>query len=360
MALIRSPPTDVHLVLDRVTARRSGRDRGPVVLDRLSLALPRGQTLALLGPEGAGKTATLLMLAGFLRPALGTVRLAGRDITVAAPEVRDIAMVFHDDALFPHLSVLDNVAFGPKMRGVGRNERRARASATLAALGIAALAGRHPARLDATERRLVALARAAAAHPALLLIDEPPAPADAPQREAVREALRAALGGDHITAILATHDRAAAFALADTVALLRGGALQQIGAPRDLYQRPANRFVAGFTGGCNLLAATLLGRDGVTARAALPGGPAAARAPDTLAAGPVLLCVRPHAVRLDPAGPVRGVVETVSYLGALTRVTLRTPEPFVAEMTAAPALARGEMVAMGWDEADAWLMPADG
>jgi ABC-type Fe3+/spermidine/putrescine transport system ATPase subunit len=347
---------EAHLVLDRVTARQGGRE----VLDGLSFAVPRGQKLALLGPAGAGKTATLLLVAGFLRPTLGTVRLAGRDITMAAPHLRDIGMVFQDDALFPHLSVLDNVGFGLKMRGIPRRERRERARATLAALGMAALVDRHPARLDATERRLVALARAAAPHPALLLIDEPPAPADAPQREAVRDLLGAALGPEHITAILATHDRAAAFALADTIALLRDGVLQQIAAPRELYQRPASRFVASFTGGCNLLPARLIRRDGATALVALPGGTAGARAPDGLGTGPVLLCVRPHRVRLDPAGPVRGPVETVSYQGALTRVTLRLPEPFVAELSQAPhSLARGETVAMGWDEADAWLLPAD-
>jgi len=348
---------EAHLVLDRVSARWRGR----TVLDALSLAVPRGQTLALLGPEGAGKTAALLLLAGFLRPSLGAVRLAGRDITVTAPERRDIAMVFDGDTLFPHLSVLDNVGFGLKMRGIGRRERHERAQAALTALGIAALAGRHPARLDAAERRLVVLARAAAARPALLLIDEPAAPAEAPQREAVRAGLGAAIGPEHTTAILATHDREAAFALADSVALLRGGAVQQVGPPRVLFERPASRFVASFTGDCNLIAATLLGRDGETARVALPGGTAGARAPASLAAGPVLLCIRPHGVRLDPAGPVRGPVAAVSYLGARTRITLGLAEgPFTAELAQAPPPARGDVLALGWDPADAWLLPADG
>ncbi len=350
------PIADVQLLLDRVTARARGRE----VLRDLSFTVARGQTLALLGPQGAGKTAALLLLAGFLRPVRGTVMLAGRDITAAAPDRRDISLVFQEDALFPHLSVLDNVAFGLKMRGLARTDRRGRAAAALDALGLAGLAGRHLARLDATERRLVALARAAASHPALLLIDEPPAPADAPPREAVRTALATLLGTGETTAILATHDRATAFALADRVAVLRAGALEQLDTPRDLFERPANRFVAGITGGCNLLAAALLGQEAGVARVALPDGLAYARAPDALAPGPVLVCVRPHGVRLDQDGPVRGIVEAVSYQGALTRVTLRLPEGvFVAELAQAPSLARGDRLALGWAAGDAWLLPAE-
>ena len=349
---------DAHLSLDRVSVR--GRDRP--ILDGLSFTLARGQTLALLGPEGAGKTATLLLLAGFLRPSLGTVKLAGRDITAAPTEGRDIAMVFQEDALFPHLSVLDNVGFGLKMRGVPRGERRQHARAALGALGIAALAERHPGRLDATGRRLVALARAAACHPALLLVDEPPAPADAPQREAVRAVLRAAVGPEHITAILATHDRAAAFGFSDVVALLRAGVLEQIGAPKELFERPANRFVAGFTGLCNLLPATLLGHTGAGAVLKLSGGTANAAARPELPAGRVLLCLRPHHIRLDPAGPVRGPVQRIDYQGAMTQVTLALPEgPVVAELRQAPpGLARGTDLRLGWDSADAWLLPEDG
>jgi iron(III) transport system ATP-binding protein len=347
---------DAHLVLDRVTAR----ERGRTVL-HLSLALERGRTLALLGPRGAGKTAALLLLAGFLRPSLGTVLLAGRDITMAPPHARDIGMVFEQDALFPHLSVLDNVGFGLKMRGVARPERRRRAEAALATLGIGPLARLPPARLDPVEHRLVALARAAAMRPALLLVDEPADPADAPRREAVREKLGAALAADPVTAILATPDRAAAFGLGDRVALLRDGALAQIGTPRDLFERPATSFVAGFTGGCNLLPATLLGHTATGAVVRLNGATVAARARPELAAGPVVLCIRPHSVRLDPAGPVRGPVQSLSYQGALTRVTLRLAGgAFVAELPQAPAgLAPGVELALGWHPDDAWPMPAE-
>jgi ABC-type Fe3+/spermidine/putrescine transport system ATPase subunit len=349
---------EAHLLLDRVTVR--GRDRP--ILDALTLALARGRTLALLGPAGAGKTATLLLLAGFLRPSLGTIRLAGRDITAAPPEARDIAAVFQEDTLFPHLSVLDNVAFGAKMRGVKRAARRAAARAALAGLGIASLAGRHPGRLDPAERRLVALARATACHPALLLIDEPAAPADTAPPEAVRGVLRAALAPDHTTAILATRDRTAAFGFSDVVALLNAGALEQFGSPRDLFERPATGFVATFTGPCNLLPATLLGHTGAGAVLKLSGGTANAPARPELPAGRVLLCLRPHRLRLDPAGPLRGTVEQIEYHGTMTRITVGLPEgPAVADLAQAPpGLARGAALALGFDSADAWLLPGDG
>jgi ABC-type Fe3+/spermidine/putrescine transport system ATPase subunit len=335
-----------------------GRDRP--VLAGLSLTLARGQTLALLGPAAAGKSAALLTLAGFLRQSLGTVRLAGRDITMVPPERRDIGMVFEADGLFPHLTARDNVAFGLKMRGHPRAARRDHALAALAALGIGSLADRQPARLDATERRLVALARAVACRPALLLVDEPDAQAEARPREAVRGALRAAPRLERTTAILATHDPATAFGLADRVALLRDGALEQLGSPQELFDRPATRFAAAFTGPCNLLPATLLGHTQAGAVVTLSGGTANARARPELPAGRVLLCLRPHRLRLDPAGALRGPVEQVDYQGALTRVTLRPPEgPIVADLAEAPrGLGPGQILTVGWAAPDAWPLPA--
>ena len=352
------PDAVAHLLLDRVTV--PGRDRP--ILDALSLALGRGRTLALLGPEGAGKTATLLVLAGFLRPSLGTVKLAGREITTLLPEARDIAAVQQEEALFPHLSVEDNVAFGLKMRGVARGARRAAARAALAALGVAALAGeRHPGRLDAAARRLVALARAIACRSALLLVDEPPGPAEAAPREAVRHVLRAALAYGENTAVLATHDRTAAFGLADLVAVLNQGALEQVGTPAEIFERPATRFVAGFTGPCNLLPATLLGHTGAGAVLKLSGGTANAPARPELPPGRVLLCLRPHRLRPDQAGPLRGTVEQIEDHGTMTRITVRLPEgPAVADLAQAPpGLAPGAALALGWAPGDAWLLPGE-
>jgi ABC-type Fe3+/spermidine/putrescine transport system ATPase subunit len=345
--------TDAHLVLDRVTVRRKGQE--PPILAEIGFTLPPGRTLALIGPEGAGKTATLLTIAGFLRPALGTLRLAGRDITATPPERRDTAMLAEQDALFPHLSVRDNVAFGLKMRSMPRTERRAAADTCLARLGVGALAQRHPARLDPEERRLVALARAVACRPALLLVDEPEGD------EAVLAALRPLLRGEHPTAILATHDRAAAFGLADIVALLRAGQIEQLGPPRALFERPASRFAANFAGPCNLLPATLLGHTAAGALLKLSAGTANAQARPELPAGRVLLCLRPHRLRLDPTGSLRGPVEAIDYQGTLTRITLRAPEgTVIADLAQAPpGLAPGDPLALGWEPENAWLLPAD-
>jgi 2-aminoethylphosphonate transport system ATP-binding protein len=345
--------TDAHLVLDRVTVRRNGQPRP--ILDAIGFALPQGRTLALIGPEGAGKTATLLLIAGFLHPSLGTLRLAGHDITATPPERRDIAMLAEQDALFPHISVRDNVAFGLKMRGVPRAERRAAADACLAGLGLAALAERHPARLDAGERRLIALARAFACRPALLLLDEPDGDA------AVLAALRKLLRGEHPATVLATHDRAAAFGLADLVALLRDGRVEQLGPPRDLFERPATSFAANFAGPCNLLPVTLLSHTGAGALLKLSAGTANAQARPELPPGRVLLCLRPHHLRLDQAGPLRGPVEAIDYQGTLTRVTLHPPEGtlFADLAQAPPGLAPGDQLSLGWAPENAWLLPAD-
>jgi putative spermidine/putrescine transport system ATP-binding protein len=344
------------LVLDRISAR----ERGRTVLDGLSLALARGERLALLGAPGAGTTACVQLLAGFRRVVQGEVWLDGRAITHAAPHTRNIAAVFQEDTVFPHLSVLDNVAFGLKLRRVGTAERRRQAAAALAAVGATGLAGRHPARLDAAERRVVALARAAVLSPALLLVDEPATPADAPQRAAVRAALAAVLASQPLTCILATHDPQAAFAMADRVALLHEGTLLQLGTPQDLYQRPATRRVAAFTGACNILAGHLE-RHGNAATVALADGAAPALAPSGLVEGPALICVRPHRVQPDPRGPVRGPIESIAYLGGLTRITLRLPQgPFVAELHEAPAgVACGDVFGFGWPAEAAWAMPME-
>jgi len=345
------------LSMDRVTARLHGRP----VLDAVSLRLERGQTLALLGPAGAGKTAILLALAGFLRLTSGSIRLADRDITAAAPETRDIAMAFDTDALFPHLPVLDNVAFGLKMRGVPRAARRAQALAALQVLGISGLAGKPPARLDPVERRLVALARAAVTHPALLLVDEPAASDASASREDARAVLRAALGPDHTTAILATHDRAAAFALAERVALLRDGRLEQQGTPQDLFDRPATRFAATFTGACNLLPAILLHERDGAAVVNVAGVTAAACCPPGIAAGPVTLCIRPHRVRAGAGGKLRGVVERADFQGALTHITLGTQagQCLVETAQPPPGLAPGVALGLDWDGTDAWAIPPE-
>ena len=237
------------LELDGVT-RRYG---GAVAVDGLSLSLDRGQCLVLLGPSGCGKTTTLNLVAGFLHPDRGAVRLDGQDITGLPPHRRDMGMVFQDYALFPHMTLRDNVGFGLKMRGLPRAARRARAEAALATVGLADYAGRYPAQLSGGQRQRVALARALVIRPRLLLFDEPLSNLDAQLREQLRTEIRAVLDEAGTTAIFVTHDQSEALALADRIALLRAGRLEQFGPPATVYDRPATRFAATFIGGCNLI-----------------------------------------------------------------------------------------------------------
>jgi putative spermidine/putrescine transport system ATP-binding protein len=337
------------LELDRV----AGRYGGHVAVEDLSLSLGPAQRLVLLGPPAAGKSVVLALLAGFLRPSAGSIWLAGNDITRVAARARRIGLVSGKDTLFPHMTLLDNVAFGLKMRGLDRTERRRLAGEALGRLGLESFATRYPRHLAPAQRRLTALARAIVVQPDLLLWDE-----KEPQPDTVRSALRTALAEMSMAAVLVVQDREAGLALADRVALLEAGQLRQFGPPQELYECPASRFAAEFFGRCNLLAGRLTMPGGSIGEVALASGVAWARMPAALPPGPIVLAVRPHRVRLDPDGPVRGPVEHVDYLGAITRVTLRLPQgPFVAELAVAPAgLARGAELGFGWAAEDAWLL----
>ncbi len=304
-----------------------------LALDDLSLGIERGECLVLLGPSGCGKTTILNLVAGFLAPDSGRIMLDGMDITAQPPHQRDMGMVFQDYALFPHMTLRDNVAFGLRMRGVPRPERHARSEAALDAVGLAGFDGRWPGQLSGGQRQRVALARALVIRPRLLLFDEPLSNLDALLRDQLRTDIRCVLDSAGITAIFVTHDQSEALALADRVALLRGGRLEQFGTPGDLYDRPSTAFAASFIGGCNLI----------------PGPQ-----PGTI------LAVRPHRLRLDPAGPLEATVETVEFMGATIRLTLRSAVGRVVADLPRPADAvqRGTTLTLGWDTGDAWVLPS--
>jgi ABC-type Fe3+/spermidine/putrescine transport system ATPase subunit len=345
------------LVLDRLTKHYDHH----AALDGLSLAIGKGQCLVLLGPSGCGKTTTLNIIAGFLEPESGSVRVQGVDITAQKPHRRDMGMVFQDCALFPHMTLLDNVAFGLRMRRVGRATREQQARDALALVGLDGFAARYPAQLSGGQRQRVALARALVVRPRLLLFDEPLSNLDANLRESMRVEIRALLDETGITAVFVTHDQAEAMALADRVALLRSGKLEQFGPPRMLYEQPATRFAAMFLGGCNVLPAHIVTQSAQAAQLAVHDMRLEAPARADLAPGPALLAIRPHHVRLRDDGPVHGTIEAVEYLGTLTRLTVRTPDgPFVTELPRLPAgLGRGAAVTLGWSPEESWLLPAD-
>jgi ABC-type Fe3+/spermidine/putrescine transport system ATPase subunit len=239
------------LTLDRVTRRFAGQ----LAVDALSLEIRAGELLALVGASGSGKTTTLRMVAGYETPDSGAIRLDGRDITALPPEKRGFGMVFQHYALFPHLSVQDNVAFGLEARGVGADARRKRALQALDNVGLSAKAARQVQALSGGEQQRVAMARAMVIQPRVLLLDEPLSNLDPTLREEMRTELRATLQRAAVTALFVTHDQEDAFAIADRVALLQNGSLLQHGTPEQLYDRPASRAVAEFIGRATLVPA---------------------------------------------------------------------------------------------------------
>ncbi|UZN04856.1 ABC transporter ATP-binding protein [Cellulomonas sp. S1-8] len=275
-------------------------------VDDLTLTVPSGAFFALLGPSGCGKTTTLRMVAGLERPSAGTIRLAGRDVTGAPAHRRPVNTVFQSYALFPHLNVLENVAFGLRRRGV--RDVRARAIDALALVELAHLAERRPAQLSGGQQQRVALARAVVNRPALLLLDEPLGALDLKLRRQMQLELKRIQAEVGITFVHVTHDQEEAMTMADTVAVMNGGRIEQLGAPADLYEHPRTSFVANFLGQSNLVPGTVVERfdGGAMLGVDVAGSRVLVPAARSVASGPrVLVGVRPEKVRLVD-GPVVG------------------------------------------------------
>jgi putative spermidine/putrescine transport system ATP-binding protein len=330
-----------------VEFRALSRAFGPTrALDDLTLTVQPGELLALLGPSGCGKTTALRTLAGFEHPDSGQVLVDGQDITQVPAHRRDTGMVFQSYSLFPHLTARDNVAFGLRVRGVRTAERHARAAELLELVGLPEHGDRYPHQLSGGQQQRIALARALALRPRVLLLDEPLSALDAKVRVSLREEIRRLQQELGITTLFVTHDQEEALSVADRVAVLRAGRVEQCAAPADLYQRPATAFVAEFVGTMNRIPGTAGGdRVQVLGRALPISG--------TPVTGEVDVLLRPEAVTVTPgrgsgrdpgsgpeegsgtgAGPAlgpgagdgagdRAVVLTSSFLGATTRLTAR-------------------------------------
>ncbi|KRE25803.1 ABC transporter ATP-binding protein [Agromyces sp. Soil535] len=235
-------------------------------VDHVDLEIAAGEFFSMLGPSGSGKTTVLRLIAGFEQPTSGTIELFGEDVTKRAPFDRDVNTVFQDYALFPHMNVLDNVAYGLRVRGIGRKERNERAMRALSSVRLEQLAGRKPSQLSGGQRQRVALARATVVQPKVLLLDEPLGALDLKLREQMQVELKQIQRDLGITFIFVTHDQEEALTLSDRIAVFNDGRIEQLGTPTDLYERPESRFVADFVGTSNLFdeerSRSILGRDG--------------------------------------------------------------------------------------------------
>jgi putative spermidine/putrescine transport system ATP-binding protein len=284
------------LVLDLLTKRYGEH----AAVDAISLAIERGEFVSLLGPSGCGKTTTLQMIAGFVEPTSGAVTMDGRDLLAVPAAKRGLGIVFQNYALFPHMTVAENVAFGLEMRGVPREERGNRVREALALVGLDHLAGRHPMQLSGGQQQRVALARALVIRPNLLLLDEPLSNLDAKLREEMQVELRRIQRAVGITTLMVTHDQAEALALSDRVVVMHAGRIEQDAAPLSAYEHPATGFVCDFLGKANLFTVEQVSAGTVAI------GPLSFAAPPALAAevraGDRLL-IRPEKIAFGEAGP---------------------------------------------------------
>jgi putative spermidine/putrescine transport system ATP-binding protein len=289
----------------------------------VSLRVADGEFLVLLGPSGCGKTTTLRMVAGFIEPTSGMVRLGGGDVTLLPPWRRNAGMVFQSYALFPHLTVAQNVAFGLEMRKLPRADIERRVEETLALVRLAGYGARLPRQLSGGQQQRVALARALAIRPDVLLLDEPLSNLDAKLRQEVRVEIRELQRQMGLTTVMVTHDQEEALTMADRLVVMNEGSVRQVGSQRDLYERPADRFVAGFVGRSTFLdgAVEAAGRfrtDGGLSLACRDGK-----------AGRAVLSLRPERIEIGPTAragldnSLPGTVEFVSYLGALIDIHVR-------------------------------------
>jgi multiple sugar transport system ATP-binding protein len=292
---------------------------GVTALDALDLTINDGEFFALLGPSGCGKTTLLRTIAGLEAATSGTIHIGSRDVTRLSPGDRNLAMVFQDYALYPHMTVRDNIAYPLKIKHVGRGQRNAEAETAGGNLSLAHLMDRRPAQLSGGQQQRVALARAIATRPDVFLFDEPLSNLDARLRLEARTFLKQLQRELATTAIFVTHDQSEALALADRMAVMESGVIRQVGTPTELFHRPANVFVAGFIGSTPMnLIPGVVGSDGVeVGGVALPhDGTSAGTGHD------VIYGIRPEYIAIDGSGPIRGEVSITENLGTDFLVTV--------------------------------------
>ncbi len=343
-----------YLVLDQLTKRFATW----TAVDALSLTVEKGELISLLGPSGCGKTTTLQMIAGFLDPNAGRITLDGRNLLAKKPNERGLGIVFQSYALFPHMTAAENVAFGLEMRGTDRADRDRRVADALKLVGLDSYGDRYPRRMSGGQQQRVALARALVIKPSLLLLDEPLSNLDAKMREEMQIELRRIQRSVGTTMILVTHDQSEAMALSDRVVVMNKGRIQQIAAPQEAYDRPANTFVANFLGRTNLLPGTVeRTAHGTSITVAGARWPVIQPVPP----GPGALAVRPEKIRFVAESGLGGIVQARVFQGTqwLFEVETAAGRMMVIRQHDGGVLPNEcERVMVGWRPEDMAVMPA--
>ena len=315
-------------------------------VDDVSFTLEKGKMLALLGPSGCGKTTILRMIAGLIEPSSGSIIVDGREIANVPVHRRGIGMVFQAYALFPHLSVEQNVSFGLEMRNVPRAEREQRVRQALELVKLAHLAGRRVTQLSGGQQQRIAIARSLVIEPSILLLDEPLSNLDAKLRDEMRSEIREIQSRTGTTTIFVTHDQEEALSMADCIAVMSAGRIEQIGTPQEIYDRPATRFVADFIGRGNFIDGTVVRAESGTAMVEVPGLGAIQVAHSEPVGGKVELLIRPHRIEVGLNLPTatnhfRGTVREVVYTGEMRSLTVAVGN--LSMMVDSPTRGAGEI-----------------
>ncbi len=348
----------------------SKRFGSTVAVEDVDISIEQGEFFSLLGPSGCGKSTTLRMLAGFLTPSTGRIHVHGRDITDLPPEARGIGIVFQNYAIFPHMNVFDNIAFGLVERGVDRPAIRRKVEAALVQVGLEGYDARFERELSGGQKQRVALARVLVIEPEILLLDEPLSALDKKMREEMKFWIKDIQNAIGITTIYVTHDQSEALTMSDRIAVMNEGRMLQVGSPVEIYEQPASRFIAEFIGDSNLLDATVISLAETRCEVDLGDGvTVTARLPDTAGLGAgdrVGLLLRPEMLRLWPAEPgeaprMQGRITDRVYQGALRRYRVQTgAHAITVEVPNRPELellSAGEPVELFWSAESVAVVP---
>lgn len=347
------------------------RYQGVTAVRAVTLSIAPGEFVSLLGPSGCGKTTTLRMIAGLEVPDSGTIKIGGAVVNNTPPWARGIGMVFQSYALFPHMTVFDNIAFGLKMRGDAASSIKRAVDEAMALVHLSEMPDRLPSQLSGGQRQRVALARALVVKPRVLLLDEPLGALDRKLREQMQVELKLIQRQAGVTTVLVTHDQEEALTLSDRIVVMSSGEIVQIGSPSDIYCRPVDQFVADFVGMSNLMRARTSIVEGKRVSVNFPNGRSFVTTAEGSAAHPcdVDVFVRPESVKLArttevATGKLSGTVEHIIYAGQSTyaHVSVGLAKPVVASLNQKPqdpnAIRIGDDLTLDWDESDALLMPA--